>query len=43
VLIHIADGDAINPPTLAEELNEKISADTGRNQEIDHYPAGPPS
>jgi dienelactone hydrolase len=40
VLIHIADGDAINPPTLAAELNEKISADTGRNPEIDHYPAG---
>ena len=40
VLIHIADSDAINPPTLAEELNEKISAGTGRKPEIDHYPAG---
>jgi carboxymethylenebutenolidase len=40
VLIHIADGDEINPPTLAEELNEKISAATGRKPEIDHYPAG---
>ncbi len=40
VLIHIADGDAINPPTLADELNEKISAGTGRKPEIDHYPAG---
>jgi carboxymethylenebutenolidase len=40
VLIHIADGDEINPPTLAEELNKKISAGTGRKPEIDHYPAG---
>jgi carboxymethylenebutenolidase len=40
VLIHIADGDEINPPTLAEELNEEISAGTGRKPEIDHYPAG---
>jgi carboxymethylenebutenolidase len=40
VLIHIPDADQINPPTLAEELNEKISADTGRKPEIDHYPAG---
>ena len=40
VLIHIADGDKINPPTLAEELNEKISADTRTKPEIDHYPAG---
>src|SRR5580704_14910159 len=40
VLIHIPDADQINPPTLAEELNEKISADTGGNPEIDHYPAG---
>jgi carboxymethylenebutenolidase len=40
VLIHIPDGDQINPPTLAEELNEKISADTGKKPEIDHYPAG---
>jgi carboxymethylenebutenolidase len=40
VLIHIADGDQINPPTLAQELNEKISADTGSKPEIDHYPAG---
>jgi carboxymethylenebutenolidase len=40
VLIHIPDGDQINPPTLAEELNEKISADTGTKPEIDHYPAG---
>jgi carboxymethylenebutenolidase len=40
VLIHIADGDEINPPTLAEELNEKISAATRRKPEIDHYPAG---
>ena len=40
VLIHIPDGDQINPPTLAEELNEKISAGTGRKPEIDHYPAG---
>src|SRR5580693_8633706 len=40
VLIHIADGDAINPPTLADELNEKISAGTRTEPEIDHYPAG---
>jgi carboxymethylenebutenolidase len=40
VLIHIPDNDAINPPTLAEEINEKIEADTGRKPEIDHYPAG---
>jgi carboxymethylenebutenolidase len=40
VLIHIPDADQINPPTLAEELNEKISAGTGRKPEIDHYPAG---
>jgi carboxymethylenebutenolidase len=40
VQLHIADGDAINPPTLAAELNEKISAGTGREPEIDHYPAG---
>jgi carboxymethylenebutenolidase len=40
VLIHIPDADAINPPTLAEEINEKISAGTGRKPEIDHYPAG---
>jgi carboxymethylenebutenolidase len=40
VLIHIADGDEINPPTLAEELIEKISAGTGRRPEIAHYPAG---
>jgi carboxymethylenebutenolidase len=40
VQIHIPDGDQINPPTLAEELNEKISADTRTKPEIDHYPAG---
>jgi carboxymethylenebutenolidase len=40
VLIHIPDGDAINPPTLAAELNEKIPADTGTKPEILHYPAG---
>ena len=40
VQIHIADGDEVNPPTLAEELNEKISADTGTRPEIIHYPAG---
>jgi carboxymethylenebutenolidase len=40
VLIHIPDGDQINPPTLAEELTEKISAGTGRQPEIAHYPAG---
>jgi carboxymethylenebutenolidase len=40
VLIHIGDGDEINPPTLADELNEKISAGTGRHPEIVHYPAG---
>jgi carboxymethylenebutenolidase len=40
VLIHIPDEDKINPPTLAEELAEKISADTGTKPEIDHYPAG---
>jgi carboxymethylenebutenolidase len=40
VLIHIADGDEINPPTLAEELIEKISTGTGRRPEIAHYPAG---
>lgn len=39
-LVHIPDNDAINPPTLAEELKEKISADTGTKPEIDHYPAG---
>jgi carboxymethylenebutenolidase len=40
VQIHIPDGDQINPPTLAEELNEKLSANTGTKPEIDHYPAG---
>jgi carboxymethylenebutenolidase len=40
VLIHIPDADQINPPTLAEELNEKISAGTGTKPEIAHYPAG---
>jgi carboxymethylenebutenolidase len=40
VLIHIPDGDQINPPTLAQELNEKISAATRTKPEIDHYPAG---
>ena len=40
VLIHIPDADAINPPTLAEELNEKISAETTREPVIVHYPAG---
>src|SRR5580700_2532917 len=40
VLIHIPDGDEINPPTLAEELTETISAATGTMPEIDHYPAG---
>lgn len=40
VLIHIPDADAINPPTLAEELNDKISAETTREPEIVHYPAG---
>jgi carboxymethylenebutenolidase len=40
VLIHIPDGDKINPPTLAAELAEKISAGTGTKPEIDHYPAG---
>jgi carboxymethylenebutenolidase len=40
VQVHIPDGDQINPPTLAEELNEKISADTGTKPEILHYPAG---
>jgi carboxymethylenebutenolidase len=40
VLIHIADDDQINPPGLAEELNEKISAGGRSKPEIDHYPAG---
>jgi dienelactone hydrolase len=40
VLIHIPDADQINPPTVAEELNEKISAVTRRKPEIDHFPAG---
>jgi carboxymethylenebutenolidase len=40
VLIHIPDSDAINPPTLAHELIEKISVGSGINPEIDHYPAG---
>jgi carboxymethylenebutenolidase len=40
VLIHIPDSDAINPPTLARELIEKISAGSGIDPEIDHYPAG---
>jgi carboxymethylenebutenolidase len=40
VQIHIADGDEVNPPTLAEMLNEKISADTCTRPEIIHYPAG---
>src|SRR5580698_1570155 len=35
VLIHIADGDEINPPTLAEELNEKILTATRTKPEID--------
>jgi carboxymethylenebutenolidase len=40
VLIHIPDSDAINPPTLAQDLIEKISVGSGINPEIDHYPAG---
>jgi carboxymethylenebutenolidase len=40
VLIQISDADRINPPTLADELTEKISAGTGRKPEIAHYPAG---
>lgn len=40
VLIHVGDRDEINPPTLAEDLREKISTDTGREPEIAHYPAG---
>ena len=40
VLVHIPDAEQINPPTLAEELNEKISAVTRRKPEIDHFPAG---
>ena len=40
LLIHIGDADQINRPSLAEELNEKISADTGGKPQIDHYPAG---
>jgi carboxymethylenebutenolidase len=40
VLIHISDNDEINPPTLAEELTDKISAGTGTKPEIAHYPAG---
>ncbi len=40
VLIHIPDGDEINPPSVADELNEKISAATHTKPEIDHYPAG---
>jgi carboxymethylenebutenolidase len=40
VLIHIPDSDAINPPTLAQDLIEKISEGSGVNPEIDHYPAG---
>jgi carboxymethylenebutenolidase len=40
VLVHIPDRDEINPPTMAEELNEKISAATHTKPEIDHYPAG---
>jgi carboxymethylenebutenolidase len=40
VLVHIGDSDQINPPTLADHLNEKISADTGHHPEIAHYPAG---
>jgi carboxymethylenebutenolidase len=39
VLIHIPDGDEINPPSLAEEIHEKIVGDTGTTPEIDHYPA----
>ena len=40
VLIQISDDDEINPPTLAEELTEKISAGTSKRPEIAHYPAG---
>ena len=40
VLIHIGDSDQINPPALAEELNEQLSAATGTKPDIDHYPAG---
>src|SRR5580704_9857909 len=40
VLVHVGDGDQINPPSLADDLNEKISADTGNHPEIAHYPAG---
>ncbi|HUE59703.1 MAG TPA: dienelactone hydrolase family protein [Acidimicrobiales bacterium] len=40
VLIQISDGDQFNPPTLADELTEKISAGTGRKPQIAHYPAG---
>jgi carboxymethylenebutenolidase len=40
VLIHIADGDEINPPTLAEELNQMIPARSHTKPEFAHYPAG---
>jgi carboxymethylenebutenolidase len=40
VLIQIADGDQFNPPTLADELTEKITSGTGSPPEIAHYPAG---
>jgi carboxymethylenebutenolidase len=40
VLIHIADGDEINPPTLAEELNQMIPARSRTKPEFAHYPAG---
>jgi len=40
VLIQISDGDQFNPPSLADDLTEKISAGTGRKPQIAHYPAG---
>jgi carboxymethylenebutenolidase len=40
VLIQIADGDQFNPPALAEDLYEKITAGTGSPPEIAHYAAG---
>jgi carboxymethylenebutenolidase len=43
VQIHIADGDEVNPPTLAEELNEKISADTAQGPRSSTIPPATPS
>jgi carboxymethylenebutenolidase len=40
VLVVVAEHDAFNTPEAAEELAARISAGTGRQPEIERYPAG---